>query len=153
VASQTQSLAVNRALASSGPPAAPPSKAIPLPYVINPGIITVGLGLLPAIKLFSKQGIFDLVGVSPDQLVQVTVAYPALAVGRVITAEALDAGQIIAATTMVVGVDQAIHFQFRAAHTPGFNHIALHDGSRETGLQFWVLDAQHPERRPAIVNP
>jgi len=151
-----QSLTLNRALVSSGPQAVPPTKASPPSLsALDPVMGSIGIARapLPEIKLFSNQGIFDLVGVNPDQLVQVTITYPALAVGRLITAEALDGGQVISATPLVVGPDQTIRFQFRAAHTPGFNHIALHNGARETGLQFWVLDAQHPERKPAVINP
>jgi hypothetical protein len=150
---QSQSLAVNRALVSSGVPAVPPTSPVSRLQTGESASVAIALGAAPPIALATKQGIFGLVGVSPDQLVQITVQYPALKTGRPIIAEALDGGQIIAPTTIVVGLDHAIHFQFRAAHTPGFNHIALHEGSREVGLQFWVMDAQHPERKPPVVNP
>ena len=92
-------------------------------------------------------------GVHPDQLVDIAVQFPVLNTGRSIKAEALDGGQVIVQGPMLVGLDGAIHFQFRAGHNPGINHIALHKGTRELGLQFWVLDEQHPEKNPPVVNP
>jgi hypothetical protein len=153
LAAQTQSLAVNRAIVSSGVPAVPPTARTSPLRALDPVLAAISLGPAPPIELSSKQGIFGLVGLSPDQLVQVTVQYSAPKTGRLIIAEALDGGQIIGQAIMVVGVDHAIHFQFRAAHATGFNHIALREGSRAVGLQFWVLDTQHPERNPPVVNP
>jgi len=149
---QSQSLAVNRALFSSGVSAAPPTAPGRLPAA---DLVTTTIALNPgqSIALSSKRGSFALVGVRPDQLVQVTVKYPALKTARTITAEALDGGQVLKPGPMRVGLDGAIHFEFRAGRSPGINHVALHDRARELGLQFWVLDAQHPERNPVVVNP
>ena len=106
------------------------------------------------IALSRKDGIFALVGIAPDQWVNVTVQYPLSQVGHRITAETLDGGHIISAlgTTLLVGVDGAIHFEFQASHFPGFNHVALHDAAHEVGLQFWVLDQQNPGRNPPNLN-
>jgi hypothetical protein len=111
-------------------------------------------GATKAVSLASKDGIFDLVGIAPDQWLAVTVQYPLSQVGHRITAEALDGGHIIstAGTTLLVGADGTIHFQFQAGHGPGFNHIALHDAGDELGLQFWVLDQQNPGRNPPNLN-
>ena len=159
-AAQSQSLAVNRALVSSGPPASPPTAPPrPLGGVQPPYIPAVALllgivgGAAPPLKIPSnKQGSFALVGVRPDQLVQVSVQYPVIKTGHRIVAEALDGGQILVEGPMVVGLDSTIRFQFRAAHMTGINHIALHDGAQELGIQFWVLDESHPERNPPVVN-
>lgn len=157
---QSQSLAVNRALVSAGPPASPPT-APPLrppgniqpPYIPAVAILLGIVGEAVPLKIPSnKQGSFPLVGVRPDQLVQVSVQYPVIKTGQVIVAEALDGGQVLVQGPMVVGLDNTIRFQFRAAHTPGLNHIALRDGSRVLGLQFWVLDEVRPERNPPVIN-
>lgn len=156
VAAQSPAYVTNKALVSTGVPAVPPTapgtRSAQSP-IIDQILTTINLGALPPIQLSSKHGIFDLIGVNPDQLVQVTVQYSAAQTGRPIVGEALDGGQIIGQTTMIVGLDHAIHFQFRAAHSPGFNHIALRDGSREIGLQFWVRDQNHPDRNPPVANP
>lgn len=118
------------------------------------GVVGGIVGGVEPLKLPSnKQGSFALVGVRPDQLVQVSVQYPVTKTGRLIVAEALDGGQVLVQGPLVVGLDSIIRFQFRAAHMPGINHIALRDGAQELGLQFWVLDENHPERNPPVVNP
>jgi hypothetical protein len=111
-------------------------------------------GATKSVSLASKDGIFDLVGIAPDQWVGVTVQYPLSETGHRITVEPLNGGYIISTlgTTMLVGVDGTIHFQFRVTHLPGLNYVALHDGPHELGLQFWVLDQQNPGRNPPNLN-
>jgi len=109
-------------------------------------------GAVPLKIPSNKQGSFALVGIRPDQLVQVAVQYPVTKTGHLIVTEALDGGQVLVQGPLVVGLDSIIRFQFRAAHVPGINHIALRDRAQELGLQFWVLDENHPERNPPVVN-
>jgi hypothetical protein len=109
---------------------------------------------MKSVSLASKDGIFDLVGIAPDQWIGITVQYPLSEVGHRITAEPLNGGHIVSTlgTTLLVGADGTVQFQFQARHTPGFNHIALHDGVHELGLQFWVRDEQNPGRNPPNLN-
>jgi hypothetical protein len=125
-----------------------------LPPLVPQLTANISLGPAQSLSLSSKDGIFDLVGVAPDQWVNVTVQYPLSEIGRRITAEALDGGKIISSLggTLLVGPDGTIHFEFQAGRYPGFNHVALHDAAREVGLQFWVLDQQNPKRNPPVLN-
>jgi|GEM_PF-2498078 len=155
-AQSSQSFAVNRALVSSGPAAAPPVAPAPRPLAnVQPPqtpaliLLTKVLGSVQPLKVLSdKQGGFGLVGVHPGQLIDVTIQYPVTKTVHRISAEALDGGQVLVQGPMLVGLDSSVHFQFRADRSPGVNHITLRDGPRELGLQFWVIDEQHPERNP-----
>lgn len=155
-AAQSQSLAVNRALVSTGPAAAPPAAPPPWPLAnVQPPYIpaliwvTHALGNPQPLKLLSsKQGSFTMVGVHPDQVIDVTIQYPVTKTAHLISAEALDGGQVLVQGPILVGLNGSVHFQFRAAHSPGVNHIALRDGRQELGLQLWVVDEQRPERNP-----
>jgi hypothetical protein len=148
----TVSFVTSRSLRSTGVPATPPTatNGLLLPEQVS---ATVQLRPTQSIAISSKRGIFALVGVKPDQLVEIAVQYPALHAGRSINAESLDGGQVLLQGPLLVGADGAIHFQFRAGHSPGINHVALHERAQELGLQFWVLDEQHPEKNPPVVNP
>ena len=136
------------------PPRPLPLGGVQPPYV--PAVVLlmgVVAGAAEPLKIPSnKEGSFALVGVHPDQLVQVSVQYPVTKIGRLMVAEELDGGQVLVQAPLVVGLDGIIRFQFRAAHVPGINHIALRDGAQQLGLQFWVLDENHPERNPPVVN-
>ena len=150
--SPSQSLAVNRALVSSGPPALPPTAPAlrpPLPEVTTE--IQLDPPPAPPLYLTGQRG-FPLVGVRAGQLVQIAVQYPAVKTGRLIKTQALDGGQLLVEGPLLVGLDGFIRFQFRAASTPGVNHISLRDGVQELGLAFWVLDEERPERNPPVIN-
>jgi hypothetical protein len=156
----TGSFILSRSLRSTGAPATPPSVGSQGAYLSRVRDLIANVDLGPAqgpvqsLSLSSKEGIFDLVGVAPDQWVSLTVQYPLSEIGHRITVEPLDGGHIITSLgILLVGPDGVIHFQFQAGHFPGLNHVALHDAGREVGLQFWVLDLQHPERNPRVVNP
>jgi hypothetical protein len=86
-------------------------------------------------------------------MVDITVQYPVAMAGHSIIAEPLDGGKVVAAAKdLIVGPDGVIFFRFHVGHDVGVYQVALHDGARELGLQFWVLDEAHPERNPHVLN-
>ena len=150
---QSSVLEANRALASTGKPAAPPS-AMKSRHVPVDATASIDLGTGVLVTAYSLHGSFDRVGLRHDQTVDIEVDYPTAFAGQTITVQPLDGGQIVApAKNLIVGSDGAIHFKFRAGHSPGVYQIALHNGAQELGLQFWVLDEEHPRNNPPVVNP
>jgi flagellar hook protein FlgE len=150
---QSATFNANRALVSTGTPAAPPSaiksRRVPADATAS---IDVGTGVL--VTAYSRHGSFDRVGLRHDQTVDITVQYSTANAGQTITVEPLDGGQIVApAKNLVVGNDGAIHFKFHAGHQPGVYQIALRNGGQELGLQFWVRDEDHPGNNPRVINP
>jgi hypothetical protein len=139
------------AILSAGGPATPPSA----PTAVKPAIdatATINLGG-QSVTATSRRGLCDRVGLQPNQIVDVTVQFFAPKAGHTITVEPLDAGRIIGASgQFVVAADGTIKFTYQAGREPGISQISLHDGAQEIGLQFWVLDQQHPENNPPVVN-
>jgi hypothetical protein len=166
------------ALAQQSPPTPPtlpdPSNLPDPPYAIITYIDTGSTVVAPA-----AGRIFPLVGLQPDQKVQITVQFSLLAQGiqgqffpiglgpngnaPIIQAQALDGGTINGWTPDVTPADVnpgianlpvsnsgTITFTFQAAHDPGINQIALRQGSRAMGLQFWVLG---PQNNPPAITP
>jgi|ERR1700730_2028352 len=87
------------------------------------------------------KGVFALVGLQPDQIIQVTVQYPVVqptppsvpplanlfvVPGAIINAEPLDGGTVTVPTGgLVVASNGTVTFTFQATHDPGVNQISL----------------------------
>lgn len=126
------------------------------------------------------EGVFGLVGLQPDQVIQVVVQYPTSQALQLVSLEALDGGTIlppssVSATTTNVSIGQLLQgvpipatpqvaslvisangtltFTFKATHDPGRNQIALRQGGQELGLQFWVFDLQNAANNPVAITP
>jgi hypothetical protein len=153
VSAQTSVLEANRKLVSTGTPASPPG-AHRSRQVRLDATATIDLGMAQPVTALCHDGHFDRVGLRHDQVVDITVQYSSADVGKTITVEPLDGGQIIApAKNLIVSGDGMIHFKFHAGHLPGVYQIALRNGGQELGLQFWVLDDEHPGNNPRVINP
>jgi hypothetical protein len=100
-----------------------------------------------------NRGVFDRVGLRPNELVTIEVQYPAAKAGQTIRAGALDGGRVIAPPgPLKVAADGTVRFRFQAGKEPGVYQIALNDGSGEMGLQFWVLDERNPQNNRPVIN-
>ena len=147
-----ESFEANRNLISTGTPATPPTAPGGKKKV--DATATIVDGTVAPVVTFSRNGVFNRVGIKHDHTVDITVQYPATKAGRSITVEALDGGQIIGANKgLTVANDGKITFKFRVGREVGAYHIALRDGTEELGLQFWVPDEERPDRNPPVVNP
>jgi hypothetical protein len=145
-------LVVSAAVAQLPTPVPSPNPAIvqvrPLPSLL------VNLGPTQAVIASANGQIFPLVGVQPDQTVQVTVQYPPDQALQTVQATPLDGGTISfppGGTT--ISADGTITFAFTATHDPGLNQVSLQQGSVELGVEFWVFDNSDPENNPPTVEP
>jgi hypothetical protein len=150
---QSSLLEANRRLVSTGTPTSPPGAQRPRKISVD-AIAAIDLGTAQPVTAYCRTGKFDRVGLRHDQMVDITVQYSTGNAGQAVTVEPLDGGQVIAAAkNLVIAPDGAIHFKFHAGHQPGDYQNVLRNGAQELGLQFWVLDEEHPKNNPAVVNP
>lgn len=142
-----------------------------------PQELVVSYNSAQSITVPINDGISTLVGVQPDQVVEVTVRYSPTQALQAVNLEALDGGDVLPPSAKVtppnssnptaivpIGVDGALTFIFVAGHTPGLNQVSLlctgvpvvqdlqsvtpSGGQQEVGLQFWVLNQETPEINP-----
>jgi len=152
VFAQSSLLEANRNLRSNGPPASPPGAQRERRLAVEE-IASIDLGNNQSVTAICHKGSFDRVGLRHDQTIDITVQYSAADAGQGIAVEALDGGAIVApAKNLIVAADGTIHFKFRAGHQPGVYQIALRNGGKEWGLQFWVRDEEHPQNNPRVLN-
>jgi hypothetical protein len=150
---QSSILEANRHIVSSGIPAQPPG-AQKLRRLPLEATAFIDFGNAQSITAFCHKGSFDRVGLRHDQTVDIVVQYSTATAGAPVTVVPLDGGAIVASgKDLVVAADGTIHFKFRAGHQPGTYQIALHNGGQEVGLQFWVVDDEHPGNNPVAINP
>jgi hypothetical protein len=112
------------------------------------------LGPGQAVVASASEQIFPLVGLQPDQTVQVTIQYPPDQALQTVAATPLDGGTISfppGGTT--INAAGTITFAYTATHEPGLNQVSVQQGSVELGIQFWVRDAENPENNPPTVEP
>jgi hypothetical protein len=153
VSAQSSILEANRRIVSSGVPAPPPGSQKPRRLPLD-AIAFIDFGNAQSFTALCHSGSFDRVGLHHDQTVDIVVQYSTATAGAPVTVEPLDGGAIVASgKDLVVASDGTIHFKFRAGHQPGTYQIALHNGDQELGLQFWVVDEEHPRNNPIVINP
>jgi hypothetical protein len=150
---QASVLEANRNLSSTGTPALPPGAPGASPLALE-ALALVDFGNGQSFTASCHRGAFERVGLRHDQTVDIVVQYSTADAGRTITVVPLDGGQVIApARNLIVAADGTIHFKFRVGHPPGAYQVALHNGTQELGLQFWVRDEQNPRNNPPVANP
>jgi hypothetical protein len=108
----------------------------------------------------SADGIFHLVGLQPDQLVQVTINCGADWLVGENTIETLDGGVLFGASqssskniSVMGGSDRKVSFSFQAKHNAGRNQLSIQQEDQELILQFWVLQTDKPEDNPRTITP
>lgn len=85
----------------------------------------------------------------PNQQVDVSVQYGTARAGNLIAVIPLDGGIIPGSDKkFVVGSDGALRFKFKAGSQPGVYQVSLHEGVKEIGIRFWVLDQKDPRKNP-----
>lgn len=100
----------------------------------------------------SDEGITNLVGLYPSQLVDLTVQFPLSWAGERVSLLAIDGGIIRSDTGehAYVSGEATLQFQFQANTTFGLSRVLIRRGTDEYGLRFYVLDPDRPERNPRI---
>jgi hypothetical protein len=95
-----------------------------------------------------------LPGLTPGQIVTVTVMFGPEKNGQAIQAFALDGGTLsVSGGGLVADEEGNVTFQFQAGNEPGLYQVALRDAVREMGIQFWVINSQSPNENPAVDLP
>ena len=135
---------------SDGQIAAP--SAPPLNKLLPDAIANIALGGNKSVTANCFQGLFDRVGLQPNQVVSLSVQLPAALAGRQIIIESLDGG-LVSDTAATVATDGALALQFQAGSQPGMYRVNLRSGPLALGLEFYVLDPTQPENNPAVINP
>jgi hypothetical protein len=131
----------------------------------------------------SVNGIFNLVALPQEQIVQITVHYAstdlttasATEAAQIVRIEAIDGGQVVAldppveingsdlasmtfqrdqhAAAGTVGANGNFTFVFQAGGHPGIYQIRIHRGNQVLGMQFWILDPENPGNDPPAIAP
>jgi hypothetical protein len=127
-----------------------------------------------SVVTYNINGIFQLVSLPQDQIVQVVLQYPTFKAAELVKVEALDGGLLAASVsaaapesvsqmtpvttrvnTGMISVNGTFTFAFRAGHSPGLYQLRITRPapSPVLGLQFWIEDAQHPANNPPALRP
>jgi hypothetical protein len=92
---------------------------------------------------------FDRLGMRPEQVLAITVQFPAELAGQIVIAEPLDGGTLtIPENGLFIGDDGTVSFQFQAGTSFGTCRISVHQPDDTNMLQFWIVDPDHPENTP-----
>jgi hypothetical protein len=92
-------------------------------------------------------------GLRANQLVSVTLRFPATRVAQPVLISTLDGGGIIAPKKdLSVAADGTVDFKFQADSEPGLYRVFVQAGVDEYRLEFFVLDTEHPEKNPPRVR-
>jgi hypothetical protein len=154
-------------------PTAPPTARSLIEF--GPAATVVLPASAASVVSYSINGIFQLVNIPQDQIVQVVVQYPTSQAAEVVRVEALDGGLLVAGASATVGgysvggytatvprkrvdsgtisADGSFTFIFQAGHPPGLYQIRINRGTEVLGLQFWISDPQHSANNPPGLAP
>ena len=92
---------------------------------------------------------FERLGLLPQQLLTITVQFPAELAGQIVIAEPLDGGTLsMPDGGLFIGSDGAVTFQFQAGNAFGACRVAVHQPDDSNFIQLWVVDPAHPENTP-----
>ncbi len=131
--------------AASGPNSTAATSAESVSAAVTLGSVTVNPG--------NGAGKFALIGGQPDQVITITCQYPQGNASHPVQISLLDGGHLLSVPqTTSTASDGSLKFQVQLGHDVGTYRVTLRDGQRLLLLQFWVLDAQNPQRNPACIT-
>lgn len=96
-------------------------------------------------------------GLSPEQIVTVTLQFPRQQAGQLVSVSSLDGGAVSLleddkSSALFVSEDGTAPFQFHAGHQPGLYRLIIMFGAAFYDLEFYVLDFQNTQRNPPRVQ-
>jgi hypothetical protein len=95
-----------------------------------------------------------LIGIQPQELVNVRLQFTPDAFGEPIIIDALGGGRTsIGNSIRVVEADGSLSFAYITTASPGPRSIGIRRGSSTSCMQFWVLDPAHPKNNPPVITP
>lgn len=137
---------------TDGQPALPPTSPL-LPQVEEGPEISVTYDGDRSVKAKTLNRASEQVGLWPNQLVDVSVQYGVGKAGQLIAVIPLDGGVVPGSDKkLIVGLDGVLRFKFRAGGQPGQYQVSLHEGAKEIGIRFWVLDEKDPRKNPPVLG-
>jgi hypothetical protein len=92
------------------------------------------------------------VGLAPEQVVTVTLQFPANRAGKPVNAGSLDGGNVSLldnASQLLIATNGTARFQFQADASPGLYRVIIQLEADTYRLEFYVLNLTHPEKNPA----
>jgi Carbohydrate binding domain len=147
----------------------------PISALARTALATVTYASGGAVVSRCQTTIFDLVGVQPNDVVQVTIKFIANSGVQAAVVEPLDGGTVfpppltvdpnappppvssltqqLPPISLPVSVNGTVTFIFQASNEPGLNQVSVRVGSQELGLQFWVMDPASPDNNPPALTP
>lgn len=136
---------------TDGQPALPPTSPM-LSQIEEGPEITVTYDRGGTVKARTLNRVSEQVGLRPNQQVDVSVQYGVAKAVQLIAVFPLDGGIVPGSDKkFVVGIDGALRFKFKAGAQPGVYQVSLHEGKKEIGIRFWVLDDKNPWRNPPVL--
>lgn len=119
----------------------------------DPKIAAITLYAATTVTPLRHRSVFQLVGVEPNQIVSVAMAYPLSLSGQPVSIEPLDGGRaIVPQQGLTIGVDGTLAFQFQVGSVPGLYQVRIHRAASAVALQFWALDNQHLDNSPPVLT-
>jgi hypothetical protein len=92
---------------------------------------------------------FEPLGLLPQQIVTITVAFPAELAGQFMIAEPLEGGTLtVPEDGLFIDSTGNVVFQFQAGNAFGACRVSVHQPDDSNFVQLWVVDPEHPENTP-----
>jgi hypothetical protein len=103
----------------------------------------------------SSTGRFRLVGLHPNETVDVAVLFPVISRRSSAGPLSLDGGKIISVSTSPTATGGLALIRFQAGGQPGFYRVLVPGFGASARLQFWVTDPNNPNAamNAMVLNP
>lgn len=103
----------------------------------------------------SSTGRFRLVGLHPNETVDVALLFPVISRRSSAGPLSLDGGKIISVSTSPTATGGLALIRFQAGGQPGFYRVLVPGFGASTRLQFWVTDPNNPNAamNAMVLNP
>jgi hypothetical protein len=101
----------------------------------------------------SANGHFRLVGLHLNEVIDVTVLFPAGWENASLAIQPLDGGILTSPANTSIAEDGTASLRFQAGNLPGLYRIALISAGGHSILQFWVNDPGNQQVDPPVQNP
>jgi hypothetical protein len=98
-------------------------------------------------------GRFQLVGLCPREVIDITFDFPVTLAGAPVTAQPLDGGKILGPSKDAGKGAKAGLIRFQVGDQPGLYRVLISGGGPASTLQFWVADAKKPKNNRPVINP
>jgi hypothetical protein len=144
--------------AAADPPASPPPIPTSPPNgsiqsTVKPArVATIAFADASVVQTRAASGRFQLVGLHPNETVNIAIPVPGVGIGAFLAVQPLDGGTILGPSQVPV-VNGAAAFRFQGGGQPGLYRVLVRGVGPSAALQFWVPNLQIPRANPPVLNP